>query len=488
MEFSNEIQEEYQNKMIPLEIENEKEEGLYDQIMDKTTFSRNRIFIMICMVFIFISDGMEMTIFSFIIKPFGEYFGFEESDVTVQVAASSLFLGIIFGSALAGFITKKFGRILIINISNFFILISHLLSGLLLYYPVYIICRCIMGLTLGIIIPIFMNIFGEYCPSKYRGFLLMVSWSFYGVGQMITNVIGLFVMPELEKDKLKIFLLILTIFPFLAFISCIFLLKNSPKGLLVSKNIIYNRTSYNMLSEINKEQLNENEEKKVKKELDELEKKKASLTMKETIKEMFNQELKKTTILMIVAFISIGYNAFGIYSISSYFLDYLDKEENGTKEEEQITPAKDIIINQILYGLAEIVADVAGGLFGEIRKLGRKGGIMIFTILASILTIIGLFSKILFEVMSPISSGFTSIYVNLAMDYVVELYPIEIRDSSTSLLFMIYRISCFTCNFISMGFYNINKYVPFIIYAGFAVVISICTWLLPYEMVGKSMK
>ena len=74
------------------------------------------------------------------------------------------------------------------------------------------------------------------------------------------------------------------------------------------------------------------------------------------------------------------------------------------------------------------------------------------------------------------------------MDYVVELYPTKIRDTSTSLLFLIYRISCFLCNYISLGFYEINKYIPFIIYAIFAVLSTLFTWPLPYEMLGKSMK
>ena len=74
------------------------------------------------------------------------------------------------------------------------------------------------------------------------------------------------------------------------------------------------------------------------------------------------------------------------------------------------------------------------------------------------------------------------------MDYVVELYPTKIRDSSTSLLFMIYRVSSFLCNFISMGFYNVHRFIPYFIYSGFAILLCILTWLLPYEMAGKKMK
>ena len=118
-----------------------------------------------------------------------------------------------------------------------------------------------------------------------------------------------------------------------------------------------------------------------------------------------------------------------------------------------------IIINQIIYACADFGSNVVGRVFGKIRKFGRKGRIIIFPLLAAVFTIIGLFKKILFQIFSPITSGCTNIYVNLVIDYVVELYPTKIRDTSTSLLFFVYRISFFLCNHISLGFYN-DKFIP----------------------------
>ena len=89
--------------------------------------------------------------------------------------------------------------------------------------------------------------------------------SFYGVGQLITNLVGLFVMPNLESSRLRLYLIILTILPFLSLIGCIFLLSDSPRGLLLSKNILDNRSSINALNEINKENLNEEQQKNWKK-------------------------------------------------------------------------------------------------------------------------------------------------------------------------------------------------------------------------------
>ena len=140
-----------------------------------------------------------------------------------------------------------------------------------------------------------------------------------------------------------------------------------------------------------------------------------------------------------------------------------------------------------MIAVADVISNTVGGFVGEIKKLGRKGGIIISLILAAILIILGLFKKILFEIINPISSGFTNIYVNLVMDYVVEIYLTMIRDISSSLLFLVYRVSCFSCNFISLGFYDVHKFIPYIIYAVFSILSVFFTWALPYEMAGKTM-
>ena len=141
------------------------------------------------------------------------------------------------GSIIASFLTKKFGRILTINCSNLLFFISYLLKGIWMSFAVFIICKTLTGLALGVIVPIFLNVYGEYLPTKSRGILLMVAWVVFGFGTLITNCLGLVIMPELQKERLQTFLLVLSVFPFLSFISCSFLLTDSPRGLLLSRRM-----------------------------------------------------------------------------------------------------------------------------------------------------------------------------------------------------------------------------------------------------------
>ena len=167
--------------------------------------------------------------------PFSEYFNFEESVAVLKVTASSRFIGIMAGSITASLLTKRFGRILIISCSTLIYFTACLLLGIWLSIPLFIICYCLIGLAFGIIVPIFLNILGEYSPDKYRGLILMIAWSFFGIGELISGLIQLAIMSEIQKDKLQLFLLILAIIPFFCCISCIFLVKDSPKGLLLTK-------------------------------------------------------------------------------------------------------------------------------------------------------------------------------------------------------------------------------------------------------------
>ena len=487
-ENNNEIKEDNPALLNINEDEMNEKQLLIDKILEKTTFSKYRIFIMICMIFMFIANGMEMCLFSLIILPFQNYFELNEKSILLEISSSSLFLGVAIGSGIAGYIIDFFGRIFTIKISSILMTVSHLIMSLLLYLPIFNICRCLIGLSLGIIIPILINIYGEYLPSKYRGFLLMVAWSFFGFGWLIMNILALLIMPELEKEKIQKFLLILFFFPLFASISCIFLLNDSPRNLLLSNNLNDISIATNILGDINSELLNDSEKKQL---LDELKKSNKNENENEEkknfFKEMFSSNYKKTTILILLLFFILAYNGYGISVISSLVLEILFKKENENKSEKKSTSNRSLIINQIMLSVGEVCSNIIGGFIGEWKKLGRKGTIILFIILGLIFILPSIFKSILFEIFSPISSGCTTIYVNLAMDYIVELYPTKIRDKSTSLLYMVYRVSGFLSQFISIGTFKIVYFLPYIIYVIICILSIIFTWLLPYEVAGISM-
>ena len=468
-----------------------KEELLIDKIMEKTTFSKHRIYIMICMIFMFLTNGMEMCLFNLIIMPFKNYFYLKEGFL-LEFTTSLLFLGVAFGSGAASYISKIFGRIPTIKILIIILSIFHLLMGLFLYLPVFIICRFAIGFCLGNIIPILINIYGEYLPDKYRGVLLMLAWSFFGFGMVILNIHALIIMPELEKEKIQKLLLIILSLPILSTISCLIFLNDSPRNLLLSLNEENIEKAYVILKGINSDELNEEEEEKILEELKiSRENNSENVTSRYFFKKMFSPYYKKTTILIILIFFLIAYNSYGVFTISSLTLDILNNKEkqknNQNLDENENISNRNIIINQIMLSIAEVISDFIGGIIGEWKKLGRKGAIILFGLLSVIFIIASPFKKLLYEILIPIGSACTSIYTNLAMDYAVEFYPTKIRDKSTSLLFMVYRISCFLSQFLSIGVFNFTYFFPYIIDAIFCILLSVFTFLLPYEVAGKSL-
>ena len=458
------------------------QELLLDRIIEKTTFSRHRLFIFLCMIFIFIADGIEMFLFGLIIIPFKKYFSLEEGPL-LEFTSSTLFLGIALGSLLVSYLSDKLSRVTIVLSSSLLLTISHLIMTIFLHLIVFIVCRTLIGLSLGILMPIFINIYGEYLPSKYRGFLLMFAWSFFGVGMMIMNTTALFIMPELEEEQLQNLFIILLTFPSLATTSCFFLLSDGPRNILLINDPKKNCIAFDILNYINGKKLTKEEEIQL---IEELNITKKNITDGKGVnifKEMFSSYFKRTTILMILILFSLSYIGFGISSVSSLVLDHLN-EESEQKEEKS---NKNIIINQLMISVGEFSADIIGGFIGEIKCLGRKGAIIIFAILAMILYAPAPYYQVLFEFMTPVGSGCTSIYINIILDYVVELYPTRIRDKSTSLLYMVFRMSGFATQFMSIGFFQIVYFLPYVVYLIFALLIIIFTALLPYEVAGKSL-
>ena len=86
-----------------------------------------------------------MRVFNLLIKPFGEYYNLDETSFEIQFTDSFIFLGIIIGSAIASLLTKKFGRIPIINVSNLVFFVSYLIKCIWMLFPVFVICRTITG-------------------------------------------------------------------------------------------------------------------------------------------------------------------------------------------------------------------------------------------------------------------------------------------------------------------------------------------------------
>ena len=197
-----------------------KKELLINQIIEKSLFTKYFNFALFCLISIFTTYGIFISYFSTVIIPVQQYF--KISHFILELTSSILFIGIAIGSGSVGFLTKKFGRILIFNLALLLLSITTIIMSLFLQLIVFIICRVLIGLCVGIILPVSINIASEYISQKYRCLFLGILWGFQGLGFLILNLIAFIVIPQLEPEKLGLFNLILCIFPVATSLICFF--------------------------------------------------------------------------------------------------------------------------------------------------------------------------------------------------------------------------------------------------------------------------
>ena len=322
-------------KNINLEIEstnNEFKEKVIDRIIEHGYFTKYPIFITISIFACFIANGFVVNIFNLIIMPTKNYFN--ASDFITQIIAGVLFIGLALGSGFASMLSEKYGRAKVIKFFSGIMCATYLISTIMFKLSIFLLSRIILGFCVGVIEPLIFNTFGEYLPSKIRGFLLMNSWFFYTLAVFLENVIALNVMPYLETEHLQKYLIILNFFFVLNFLINYFMLNDSPRNLIIksmrAKNFYEREANINeaikILNDMNKSQLSQIEEQKLVNEL--YNSSTNNTNIDSSFKELFSKKYIKTTYIGIFIFFVYSCGYFGFYIISTLTLQILNKKEN----------------------------------------------------------------------------------------------------------------------------------------------------------------
>ena len=469
-----------------IEHNNEK---MIDRIIENGYFTKYPIFITISIFISFISNGFVVNIFNLIIIPTKQYF--KASDFIIEIMAGILFIGLAIGSGLASFLSEKFGRAKVIKCFSGIMCVTYFISTIFFNITTFLLSRIILGISVGVIEPLIFNTFGEYLPSKIRGFLLMNSWLFYTLAVFLENIIALFVNPYLESEHLKEYLIILNIFFILSCFINFIMLNDSPRNLIVKSihsNTFYEReTKINeaikILNNMNKSPLSEIDEQKLINELYNSSTNNANISP--SFKELFSEKYLKTTYIGIFIFFVYSCGYFGFYIISTLTLEILNKKENEIINDENKNSNRDIIISQIYIAFFDLLGSFVGGSLAEIKYIGRKGVIWIFMLLSAITLIPSCFSVTSYNIFFTISITSGAIYGDMLITYISEIFPTKLRDVSSSFFLTSHRISGFISQFLFLALFKINYKIPFYFGSLLNIIGVLTIFRLPYEYTGK---
>lgn len=163
-----------------------------DELLDNAPFTRlhRRVWLLSSMGIML--DGFDFFIMGVAIPLIREEWGL--SAWTAGLVTSSAIIGAIVGASTLGALTDKIGRQLAFRIDLSLFVVFALLSAVAPSVAWLIAFRFLLGIGIGADYPISASYVSEIAPSRVRTRLLVGTFSFQAVGQLLGVVVGLVIL------------------------------------------------------------------------------------------------------------------------------------------------------------------------------------------------------------------------------------------------------------------------------------------------------
>jgi putative MFS transporter len=415
------------------------------------------------------SYGVHLSLFGLLEKPFKIAYNLS-TDLEEGLASSALFLGLAIGSFVLSLVkqAKYFRKAILISFCFLLTLCQVLMA--LIFYPIpFIIFRFIAGACIGVIVPVSYTLLTEYLPLKRRSFMLNVLWVSYTVARSIILITMLIYMPDLQVEQTQTVLLLNLIVPGVTLIACIFLVKDSPRNL-----ILINRSedAFVILDGMLGRSLSEEERRNV---YDDV-KTGMNQELEGSVCDMFSLKLLRSSISMIVVWSIHGFVFYGTFLTSSQTIIDLGHKD---------TSNRDALIGQFIICASLSPPVFVVGILTEIKAIGRKKTYLISYIISAIGILLATIFTSQFAILYAIGSSFMGAGMNLGNSYASEVYPTKIRGSAISFLYFISRIFVALSQVAYLWIYKGGILLPYYISVGLIIILLIGIALLPYETYNK---
>jgi MFS family permease len=442
---------------------------LIEQILEKSGYGFKTWLILISVFFTTLVDGVEMMLFASFIIPLRKFYNL--SDLVVKLISSLLFIAVGMGSFSTGYITHKFGRLNTIRFAYLLITISHIFMALSYDIYTFAFFRIIVGMCIGILIPLSINVLSEYLPLRLRSFFLNVVWTGFTVGQIACLLLMLFIMPNMESDLTRLCILTISILNGIGYLVNLFCLEDSPRNLILQNN---EDRAFEILSEMNKDELTHKEKTILRKQVFSG----VNTEFNGDLVDLFSSKLIRTTIPLMSLWFINSFTTYGTAILVTLTLSQLNINQTKLSNHE-------VILQSIYMSLITMPSNLIGGLLTEISWLGRKKTIIFGYILAIVFFFLVCFFPSSFSIWFGLAVTFISISFSVGGSYSSEVYPTRVRDMALGVCFFSTRVGGFLSQFVYLIIFKINLFAPY--YATIAVlgVGIVMTIFLPIETYNK---
>ena len=450
-------------------ITDELKETYYDDLLNKQDMSLLQIKALIGSSLLYFIEGLHVSLTGLLFIPIVHNYNL--SMLKGCLVASSLMLFMAFGSLLSGFLTARFIRKKIIIFSLLTISVGSIFS-VINSWIVLLLCRCIIGLSLGIVIPINTNNLSEVLPLKLRSFWIIFVSSFFSLGAILSCQ-----LMKLNLNNLGVLFSTISIPSSVVLLIFNFFYNENPRYLvLIGKN----EQAFTIIEKyllLDHHKLNSYEKTQISKSIDRGVNKEVKITgkFKFIFRRYGNITLHLCLIWILYSMIING----GVFSLFVSFA-------NNTiimPAEININLAKInhlFLIIQLFYTFFA-VSTVISGLFTEIKWCGRKYTIFFGFLLSTFTS----FHVLLFRAKSKAFYFLATCLINISFNainsYTIEIYPTRVRDFAVGYLLFVSKIIGFLSNILAILMNHRDKKWMLYVNSMIGVLGLIFTLMLPFD-------
>ncbi|XP_035859494.1 synaptic vesicle glycoprotein 2B [Sander lucioperca] len=457
------------------------------------------------------SDAVEILCVSFLLPTARCDLLLSSSDMGLLTA--SIFLGMMVGSYMWGYLADQRGRRRVLVVSLTVNGVFGALASVAPWFWLFLLLRFISGIGVGGSIPVIFSYFSEFMPRQRRGAMISALATFWMAGNILAAGLAWLVIPRtwahfslgsLDFQSWRLFVVLCSVPSLTSAVLFRLLMPESPKFLMEAGREKEAIQVFQVIFELNMRGKGKDfpefglcNGSKQRGELDETRtwgshRERLARILKKAldpIKQMFNDSLKSRSFALLIIFYCIS---FGYYGLWMWFPELFERIEDGGSPCANVSLLLSPLHNQSCYpvktavymeGFIIAASNLPGNIF-TILMMNSMGGkaLLSCSLLVSSLSVFLIYvvqTKAQSLILSCVFSGVSVIAWN-ALDVVgTELYPTQLRSSALGFFTGVGRVAAIMGNVAFGKLVDTNCAIPVLLVSALLLTGGLVALLLP---------
>ena len=456
----------------------------FDTILNRVGFGKYHYKLFLILGLLGMADGSESMVISFIVPIFNKQY--KPTFSLESLLGTSVYMGYFIGSLISGYFSDKYGRRRPVIYSNFLMIIIGLISAYPPNIEVFILLRGLFGIIVGFFSPLAYTIMAEITPLKYRGKYMVLLGIFYTLGEIISCLIAIFTLENLDTGNWHGLLAWSTFPALLAWIASLTLLDESARHEMM---IGHYENGIKILNKMYRENqytegnvLNEEEEKEL---ISSHRAEAETLLHKEEVpvKELFKGRNKKITPFVWFNWFANSLTFFGLTYLLPTTLSKLNEGDSDEKPDDSHK------VSSVIFScLSELPTVFVAAALIDLKHFGRKNSLFLAFFLGGVICFLAsLKFPPGFVFWISITKFFFALAFTLNFQFTSELYPTRIRGTGIGMASAFGRIGSIMMPKLVSMLESVGILVPYVMFACGSLAASVGTFLLPFDTAGREM-